>query len=697
MSKGTLIDQLSDQIQELQNSILENVREPESPASKASSLLNHKQQLITSLSHNLLTTQRVLQLEKEGHAAIKNTLGSFMDDFGTDLANVVGVVAQITTASAREKVAAKKRLDALSADLLKSESGKAALEASHASSVSAFTATVTSLESEVGEVHKQLDSSAANHASLQQQLSSLAHAHEQETVAHTETRDKYGATAANLEKAKATASVATARAMTLEQQHTTLTQSHSTLSLTLAELQTNSDKRIEGLMKEVNDTLGELRDARSSSNSAAQKREEANNQLQARLDAANSKIADLNMLLGSTKEGAKEGESERAKVRSELHNEKVAHAQTRVAFDEAKREMEQNKGSMLKMSEIITESRNNEEDARAELRQVKSDLTTMNAENAAAQILVKERGALIDDLEVNKVQKQSTIANLEAEVVRLKAEYENSAERLSTDHKQDILRRQESHVGEKSELEREHERERKRAESLEAELEKQRQQANKGEADLQREREEAVARLEKELLLKVGEWEKRRGAWEEEKTQLAKKLGTVEGVLKAKDEERDGLKKEMASKDGKIEALQQTVHNECMERATLLDRLKNLQQQHHQQQVLAEQQQAKAEQEQVKVEQELTKEQAKSPAKGRASSSAIVQPDFGEEVQEKAEPVVYSPKPPPRDDAEDASSPVERGGDDSEKAWQTVAKSGKKKSGNRGRGQRKGGSFSGNG
>jgi chromosome segregation ATPase len=202
-------------------------------------------------------------------------------------------------------------------------------------------------------------------ASLEQKLSAVTSAHSDATTKLAQTETALGKFEA--ENAE------------LKQQHSQLTSSHATLSTTLADLQSSSDKRIGGLMKEVNEAHGELRDSRNSAQTAAKKREEAMALLQSRLDAANNKIVDLNELLGNAREGGRKQtdglSQELAQVKRDLQDrsrelqEKTALCdKTSASLSNAEAEMEQMKSSMLKMSETITESRNKEEDTRAALK-----------------------------------------------------------------------------------------------------------------------------------------------------------------------------------------------------------------------------------------------------------------------------------------------------------------------------------------
>jgi hypothetical protein len=125
MSKGMLIDQLSDQITELQGA-LTSMPTPSSPTSAASSILHHKTHLINSLSHSLLTTKRVLDLERGGLGSIRSSLNSFNEGFGADMKSLVGVMGQVSAAGARERSAA-------AAELSASEKRRAAVEAENES------------------------------------------------------------------------------------------------------------------------------------------------------------------------------------------------------------------------------------------------------------------------------------------------------------------------------------------------------------------------------------------------------------------------------------------------------------------------------------------------------------------------------------------------------------------------------------
>lgn len=720
MSKGMLIDQLSDQLFEMQGSLL-SAPTPTSPTSGASSLLNHKQTLITNLSHSLVTTRRVLQLEKEGQGAIKSTLNAFMSDFSIDLQNIVGVVAQLTKAgeidrsSAAKKYAALDKLKAAADDEISDLKRQLAdLTASSTASIGSLTSSLAHLEDEHQAVRNSLDDSIEASGALQREVSMLTETLDEETSAHAETSRKLAKVQSALSKAEAAHSL-------LESQHSNLTTSHSTLTTTLAELQSSSDKRIGGLMNEVNEALSELRYARNSATTAAQKREEAMDLLQARLDAANGKIADLNLLLGSAKEGGKkesenllniQGQLDRAM--KELGEKTSAHEKLSVSLAEAKSEIQQNKASMVKMNDAITESRNNEEDARAELRQVKSDVTTLQADFDTASRAVKERGERIDELEVNSLKQQVMNKSLEAEIIRLSTvlsekQSEAHRERTRADTMGEDMKREKGEVVAKLEAE--------KAEliaRLEAELKDARTHAQEKEDERKRTKKEWIeekARERKEWeedkARERKEWEEEKKGWEEERVKLAKRNDVMDGVMQANLDEKDELKRE-------IENLQATVHKECLERAMLLDKMKTLQQQHKEQQKVIVEQEARQKEAALKevAQKEVlrTESTQKEIQKQRTPSSAIIPAEEGEgdghsDYQRgggAASPPkqMLTPKPPPRTEDLMPSTPPQDDGeiDDAEKAWTTVTGSRGKGRGKGGsnRGRKKGGSLSSN-
>ena len=94
MAKGLLIDQLSEQVEQLEK----RQTSPLPPDVPSTTTINHmlheKTHLVNSLSHSLLTVRRVLNLEKDAHGFISNSLHKFFEGFSSDIKLLVSGVSK---------------------------------------------------------------------------------------------------------------------------------------------------------------------------------------------------------------------------------------------------------------------------------------------------------------------------------------------------------------------------------------------------------------------------------------------------------------------------------------------------------------------------------------------------------------------------------------------------------------------------
>jgi len=542
--KAALIDQLSDQLESLQNEkiAVTTPHPPEAPT--IIHQLHEKTHLANLLTHSLITTRRVLLQNKTVHGDIRSEITNCFLGLEMDMKELLRGVSRYQGQAERErkkwqadteeaqledqKNNLEREREKLATERLEEElkGHKAELEKTQGrvdtldGQTREKDAVITDLEARANNLQYSIDAHQSQQDQEGQNVKELTESMDKERKARIEAEGRNQELLGDLKLTQMNLEQAEEKLSAAKDELKGVKEENAALNGQLTGLESKADDRIGGLTKEVNDKnaelervrgelTSELSDARNSARTAAQKREDAMELLEGRLDSANKKIADLNDLLSGEREGRGDGEKEAEKLREELKGvTKDLGTKTKklgimegvmVELKNGNKKFEEElsgmKSSMVKMSENLDESRNKEKDIRAEVRGLKAENDTL---------------------------RQSAV-DLEEDKKGLRKEVEGLREELG---RGDVLRRG-------------MEKEARRLGGIAEELE------------------DKVRKLEDEA---------------------SKKGETAGDDLKSAKEEATRLAAILVEKDKVIVDLQSMVHRECMERTAILEKLKVLQQ-----------------------------------------------------------------------------------------------------------------------
>jgi chromosome segregation ATPase len=332
MVKSCLIDQLSSSLEKLQNEKMFSEEDKVQEAPTVAYKLHKQIHLTNLLTHSLITTRRVLNQQTQAHDQMKSTVANCFLGLESDMKELLGGVSRYQGQAEgwkskieRESIAGERDRLELERERLSRERVEGDLEQCKAEleggreSLKDKDAMIADLESKLNALQVTIDRFEDMQEEAGNDCEKLTKALDEERALKKKAEEKNRGILGDLELTR----------MNLEQLEEKLEVAREEARSSMAEsaelqgllngLEAKADGRIGDLTKEVNskstelervreELSAELKDARNSARTAAQKREEAMQLLEDRLDAANLKISDLNALLQGEREGRGDGE-----------------------------------------------------------------------------------------------------------------------------------------------------------------------------------------------------------------------------------------------------------------------------------------------------------------------------------------------------------------------------------------------------